>query len=73
MYNFFDEGKEFLDFRKKQCRAKRVNQKKTKDSGNIFFEALANRYRLISKLFRRIKEQQSFLWRTFYQMDFIKR
>ena len=73
MYNFFDEGKEFLDFRKKQCRAKRVNQKKAKDSGNIFFEALANRYRLISKLFRRIKEQQSFLWWTFYQMDFIKR
>ena len=54
-------------------REERVNWKKTEDGENIFFKALVNRFRLTSKLIRHVKEQQSCLWQTFYQMDFVKR
>ena len=55
------------------CRKKRVNWKKTENCENIFFKALVNRFRVISQLISRVKEQQNCLWTTFYQMDFIKR
>ena len=60
-----------------QCIEECVNWNKVEDGRNkgeeIFFKALANRFRLISKLIRRVKEQQSCLWPTFYQMRFMKR
>ena len=57
-----------------RCKEKRVNQeKKTENGENIFFKALANIFRLISKLINRVKEQQNCLWTTFYQMDFMER
>ena len=56
-----------------KCRENRVKRKKTEDSENIFSKAIHNRFRLKSKLIKRAKEQQSCLWPTFYEMDFIKR
>ena len=47
------------------CREKRNNMEKTEDGGNIFLKALANRFRLTSKIIRCAKEQQSCLWQTF--------
>ena len=49
-----------------RCRETRVNWEKKENSENIFFKALANRFRLILKLISRFKEQQSCLWPTFY-------
>ena len=49
----FTKAKNFLVVR---CIEKRVNWKKTKDGENIFFKALANRFRLILKLIKRVKE-----------------
>ena len=41
---------------------------------NKYYKVLANRFRLItSKLMSSVKEQQSCLWPTLHQMDFIKR
>ena len=54
-------------------REKCVNWKKTEDGEIVFFKALANRFWLTSKLISRFKEQQSCLWPTFYQMDFMKK
>ena len=56
-----------------RCREKRAIWKKRENGENIFLEVLANRFRLTSKLISRIKKQQSCLWPTFYQMDFMKR
>ena len=43
-----------------RCREKRVNQKKKENGENIFFKALANRFRLTLKLISCVKEQQNF-------------
>ena len=56
-----------------RCRVKRVNWEKKEDGENIFFKALANRFRLISKLINRVKEQEGCSWPTFHQMDIVKR
>ena len=48
-----------------RCREKRNNMDKTEDGENIFLKALANRFRLTSKIIRCAKEQQSCLWQTF--------
>ena len=57
----------------RRCREKRVNLKKTEHGEDMFFKALANRFRLTSKLISCVKEQQNCLWTTFYQTDFMKR
>ena len=56
-----------------QCIEECVNWNKVEDGEEIFFKALANRFRLTPKLIRRVKEQQSCLRPTFYQMKFMKR
>ena len=48
-------------------------KEESQDGGNRFFKALANRFWLIPILIRRVREQQSCLWPTFYQMQFMKR
>ena len=65
------ESKKFLgcSMSKKTCQL----EKKTENCENIFFKALVNRFRVISQLISRVKEQQNCLWATFCQMDFIKR
>ena len=54
-------------------RGRYVNWKRKKDGENICFKALANRIQLTSELIRRPKKQQSCVWPTFYQKDFMKR
>ena len=65
------ESKKFLGC--SMLKKTRVNWKKTENCENIFFKALVNRFRVISQLISRVKEQQNCLWTTFYQKDFIKR
>ena len=48
-------------------------KKKMENDENILFKAVANRFRLTSKLISCLKEQQNGLWTTFYYLDFIKR
>ena len=56
------------------CREKHVDWKKTENGENTFFKALANIFRLTSKLISRVKEQENCLWTTVYRlMDFMKR
>ena len=48
--------------------------KEAENRENIFFIALAKKFRLRStKLLSRVKEQKNCLWTAFYQMDFMKR
>ena len=56
------KSKKFLAIR---CKEKSVIWK--------FLKALANRFRLISKSIRHVKEQRSCLWPSFYQMNFMKK
>ena len=68
MYICFVESKKLLDFSRYICQLE-----KKKDGENICFKALANRIQLTSELIRRPKKQQSCVWPTFYQKDFMKR
>ena len=47
-------------------------EKKSQCGGNIFFKALADRFRLTPKQIRRNREQKSCLRPIFYQVDFMK-
>ena len=49
-----------------RCREKRVRLKKRENGENVFFKALANRFRLTSKLISCVKEQSNCLWTTFF-------
>ena len=57
----FMKARKYLVIR---CGEKRVISKKNAE--NICFKALANRFRLTSKLISCVKEQQNCLWTTFY-------
>ena len=45
----------------RRCREKRINWKKREHGEDIFFKALANRFRLTSELISCVKEQQNCL------------
>ena len=65
----FYESKKIL-----ACSIKREKvklKKKTGDVEKVYFLKL--QHHLTQKLIRRVREQQSCLWRTLYQMDFLKR
>ena len=49
-----------------RCRENLSIRKKRENGENVFFKALANRFRLTSKLISCVKEQSNCLWTNFF-------